>query len=164
MVVFQNLSWKILLVDNVLLSHDHELYPTVSFDENYLEPWSETDRISYLDLTFRNQFGIWNWPEVAIKQTCKTKEFENGQKKESKGSSTDKQRGEDFPVPLYTDVYIFFHLVVDSTLSCTSTTNNFINKMNSTHSRFTNATTPKELFLKTTDFTVRRVWPPRRSC
>ena len=41
---------KVPVVDNVLFSHEHEIYPTTSLDENSLEFQFQTDRKVYVDL------------------------------------------------------------------------------------------------------------------
>ena len=38
------------VVDNVLSSHEHEIYPTTSLDENSIEFEFQTDRNIYVDL------------------------------------------------------------------------------------------------------------------
>ena len=41
---------KVPVVDNVLSSHEHEIYPTTSLDENSIEFEFQTDRNVYVDL------------------------------------------------------------------------------------------------------------------
>ena len=45
-----NLGVKIPVVDDVLSSHEQEIYPTTSLDENCKEFEFQTDRNSYVDL------------------------------------------------------------------------------------------------------------------
>ena len=45
-----NLGGKIPIVDDVLSSHEQEIYPTTSLDENCIELEFRTDRNFYLDL------------------------------------------------------------------------------------------------------------------
>ena len=45
-----NLGGKVRIVDDVLSSHEQEIYPTTSFDENCIEFEFQTDRNYYLDL------------------------------------------------------------------------------------------------------------------
>ena len=41
---------KVPIVDEVMSSHDQEIYPTTSLDENCIEFEFQTDRIYYVDL------------------------------------------------------------------------------------------------------------------
>ena len=50
MAVSGNLGGKVPVVDNVLLSHEQEIYPTTSLDENCIEFEFQTDRNYYVDL------------------------------------------------------------------------------------------------------------------
>ena len=45
-----NLGGKVPIVDDVLSSHEHEIYPTTSLDENCIEFEFQTDRNYYVDL------------------------------------------------------------------------------------------------------------------
>ena len=45
-----NLGGKVPIVDNVLSSHEQEIYPTTSLDENCMEFEFQTDRNYYVDL------------------------------------------------------------------------------------------------------------------
>ena len=45
-----SLGGKLPIVDDVLSSHEQEIYPTTSFDENCIEFEFQTDRNYYVDL------------------------------------------------------------------------------------------------------------------
>ena len=45
-----NLGGKVPVVDDVLSSHEQEIYPTTSLDENCIEFEFQTDRNYYVDL------------------------------------------------------------------------------------------------------------------
>ena len=45
-----NLGGKVPVLDNVLSSHEQEIYPTTSLDENCIEFEFQTDRNYYVDL------------------------------------------------------------------------------------------------------------------
>ena len=45
-----NLGGKVPSVDDVLSSHEQEIYPTTSLDENCIEFEFQTDRKNYVDL------------------------------------------------------------------------------------------------------------------
>ena len=48
--VYGNPVVKVTVVDNVLSSHEREIYPTTSFDENNIEFEFQTDHNVYVDL------------------------------------------------------------------------------------------------------------------
>ena len=48
--VSENLGEKVPIVDDVLSSHEQEIYPTTSFDENCIESEFQTDQNYYVDL------------------------------------------------------------------------------------------------------------------
>ena len=52
--VFGNLEGKVPIVDDVLASHEQEIYPTTSLNENCIEFEFQTDGIYYVD--FRRSF------------------------------------------------------------------------------------------------------------
>ena len=45
-----NLGGKVQIVDDVLSSHEQEVSPTTSLDENFIEFEFQTDRNYYVDL------------------------------------------------------------------------------------------------------------------
>ena len=45
-----NLGWKVPIVDDGLSSHEQEVHPTTSLDENCTELEFQTDRNYYVDL------------------------------------------------------------------------------------------------------------------
>ena len=45
-----NLGEKVPVVDEVLSSHEQEIYPTTSLDENCIEFEFQTDLVHYVDL------------------------------------------------------------------------------------------------------------------
>ena len=50
MAVSGNLGGKVPVADDVLSSHEQEIYPTTSLDENCIEFEFQTDRNFYVDL------------------------------------------------------------------------------------------------------------------
>ena len=50
LAVSGNLGGKVPIVDDVLSSHEQEIYPTTSLDENCIEFEFQTDRNYYVDL------------------------------------------------------------------------------------------------------------------
>ena len=50
LAVSGNLGGEIPMVDDVLSSHEQEIYPTTSLDESCIEIESQTDRNYYVDL------------------------------------------------------------------------------------------------------------------
>ena len=53
-----NLGGKVPVVDDVLSSHEHEINPTTSLDENCIEFEFQTDRIYYVDLSETDVLGF----------------------------------------------------------------------------------------------------------
>ena len=98
-----NLGGKVPVVDDVLLSHEQEIYPTTSLDKNCKEYEFGTDRNHYVDL--RQTY-------LALKlkffrgrgyETYNTKEVKKEQKEEAKAEE-DETAEEDVPVPFVTHV------------------------------------------------------------
>ena len=50
MAVSRNLAGKVPIVDDVLSSHEHEVYPNISLDDSCVEFEIQTDRKYYVDL------------------------------------------------------------------------------------------------------------------
>ena len=109
-----NLGGKVPLVDDVLSSHEQEIYPTTSLDKNCIEIEFQTDRNYYVDL--RQTY-------LALKlklvrgcgyETYNTKEVKKEHKKEAKAEE------EDAPVPQVTHVNNILH-------SCFSNVEVYIN-------------------------------------
>ena len=98
-----NLVGKVPVVDDVLSSHEHELYPTTSLDENCMEFEYQTDRNYYVDL--RQTY-------LAVKpEFVKSRGFETYNSKEVKtrAQRTGKvdvgtEEEQEAPVPLFTHV------------------------------------------------------------
>ena len=98
-----NLGGKVPVVDDVLSSHEREIYPTTSLDENCIEFEFQTDRNYYVDL--RQTY-------LALKlklfkgrgyETYNTKEVKKEHKEEAKAEEKETAE-EGAPVPLVTDV------------------------------------------------------------
>ena len=79
-----NLGRKVPVLDDVLSSHEKEIYPTTSLDENCIQFEVQTDRNYYADL--RQTY-------LALKlklfkgcgyETCKTKEVKKGARRRCK--------------------------------------------------------------------------------
>ena len=87
-----NLGGKVPIVDDVLCSHDQEIYPTTSFDENCIEFEFQTDRNYYVD---------WRQSFLALKlKFVKGRGYDTYESKEKKKNNKDEsvvftERGED---------------------------------------------------------------------
>ena len=103
-----NLGGKVPVVDDVLLSHEQEIYPTSSFDENCLEFEFQTDRNYYVDL--RQTYLALKLKLVTDRgyETYNTKEVKREHKEEAKVEE-EKTAEEDDPVPLVTHVNNILH-------------------------------------------------------
>ena len=96
-----NLGVKVPVVDNVLLSHEQEIYPTTSLDENCIEFEFQTDPNYYADL--RQTFEALKLKLVRDRgyETYNTKEVKKEHKEEVEAE-------ENVPVPLFTHVNNLF--------------------------------------------------------
>ena len=102
MAVSGNLGGKVPVVDDVLSSHEHELYPTTSLDENCVEFEFQTDRNYYIHL--RQTFLALKLKLVKGRgyETYNIKEVKKEHKEEAKAE--EEETVEEEPVPLVTHV------------------------------------------------------------
>ena len=73
-----NLGGKVPIVDNALSSHEQEIYPTTSLDENCKEFECQTDRNYYVDLTQSFLALKLNFVKGRGYDTCESKEKKKG--------------------------------------------------------------------------------------
>ena len=108
--VSRNLGGKVPVVDDVLSSHEQEIYPTTSLDENGIEFEFQTDRNYYVD---------WRQTYLTLKlkllkgcgyKTYNTKEIKKEHKEEAKAEEEETTE-EDDPVPLVTHVNNILHSI-----------------------------------------------------
>ena len=103
-----NLGGKIPEVNDVLSSHEQEIYPTTSLDENCIDFEFQTDRNYYVDL--RQTFLALKLKMIKGRgyEICNPKESEKEHKDESKEDAAedtaDEEMEEDPPVLLVTHV------------------------------------------------------------
>ena len=95
MAVSGNLGGKVPIVDDVLSSHEQEIYPTTSLDENCIEFESQTDRNYYVDL--RPSFLALKLKFVKGRgyDTCEKKEKKKEHKDHSVVLTTEQGTGDD---------------------------------------------------------------------
>ena len=105
-----NLGGKVPVVDDVLSSHEQEIYPTTSLDENCIEFEFQTDRNYYVDL--RQTYLALKLKLVKGRgyETYKTKEVKKEHKEEAKVEKEETAE-EDDPVPLVTHVNNILHSI-----------------------------------------------------
>ena len=105
-----SLGGKVPVVDDVLSSHEQEIYPTTSLDENCIEFEFQTDRSYYVDL--RQTY-------LALKlklvkghgyETYNTKEVKKEHKEEANVEEEETVE-EDDPVPIVTHVNNILHSI-----------------------------------------------------
>ena len=98
-----NLGGKVPVVDDVFSSHEQEIYPTTSLDENCIEFEFQTDRNFYVDL--RQMYLALKLKLVRGRgyETYNTKEVKREHKEEAKAEEEETVE-EDAPVPLFTHV------------------------------------------------------------
>ena len=105
MSVSGNLGGKVAVVDDVLSSHEQEISPTTSLDENCIEIEFQTDRNFYVDL--RHTYLVLKLKLVKGRgyETYNTKEVKKEHKEEAKGE--EEETAEEEPVPFVTHVINF---------------------------------------------------------
>ena len=110
MAVSGNLGGKVPVVDDVLLSHEQEIYPTTSLDENCIEFEFQTDRKYYVDL--RQTYLALKLKLVRGRgyETYNTKEVKKEYKEEAKAEK-EEMAEEDAPVPPVTHVNNILHSI-----------------------------------------------------
>ena len=103
-----NLGGKVPVVDDVLLSHEQEIYPTTSLDENCIEFEFQTDRNFYVDL--RQTYLALKLKLVRGRgyETYNTKEVKKEHKEETKAEEEETAEDE-ATVPLVTHVNNILH-------------------------------------------------------
>ena len=110
MAVSGNLGGKFPVVDDVLPSHEQEIYPTTSLDENCIEFEFQTDRNYYVDLRQTYLALKLNLVRGRGYETYNTKEVSREQKEEAKAEEEETVE-EDAPVPLITLVNNILHSI-----------------------------------------------------
>ena len=105
-----NLGGKVPVLDDVLSSHEQEIYPTTSLDENCIEFEFQTDRNYYVD--FRQSYLALKLKLVRGRgyETYNTKEVKREHKEEAKAEE-EETADEDAPVPLVTNVNNILHSI-----------------------------------------------------
>ena len=101
---------KVPVVDDVLSSHEHEIYPTTSLDENCIEFEFQTDRIYYVDLRQRYLALKLKLVRGPGYETYNTKEVKKEHKEEVKAEEGETAE-EDDPVSLVTHVKNILHSI-----------------------------------------------------
>ena len=103
-----NLGGKVPVVNDVLSSHELEIYPTTSLDENCIEFEFQTDRNYYVDL--RQTYLVLKLKLVRGRgyETYNTKEVKKEHKEEAK-LEEEETAEEDAPVPLRSHVNNILH-------------------------------------------------------
>ena len=109
-VVSGNLGGKVPVVYDVLSSHEQEIYPTTSLDENCIEFEFQTDRNYYVDL--RQTYLALKLKLVRGRgyESYKTKEVKKEQTEEAKAEE-EEETAEEEPVPLLSHVNNILHSI-----------------------------------------------------
>ena len=111
MAVFGNLGGKVAVVDDVLSSHEQEIYPTTSLDKICIEFEFQTDRNYYVDL--RQTYLALKLKIVRGRgyETYNTKEVKKEHKEDAKAEEEETAEDEEAPVPLATHVNNILHTI-----------------------------------------------------
>ena len=104
-----NLGRKVPLVDDVLSSHEHEIYRTTSLDENCIEFEIQMDRNFYVDLGQTYLALKLKIVRGRTYETYNTKEVKNKHKEDVKAEEVTLEK--DAPVPLVTHVNKILHSI-----------------------------------------------------
>ena len=109
MAVSGNLGGKVPVVDDVLSSHEQEIDPTTSLDENCIEFKLQTDWNYYIDL--RQTYLALKLKLVKGRgyETYNTKEVKKEHKEEAK--TEEEETAEEEPVPLVTHANNILHSI-----------------------------------------------------
>ena len=107
------LEGKIPVVDDVLSSHEQEIYPTTSLDENCIEFEFQTDRNYYVDLRQTHLALKLKHVRGCGYETYNTKEIKKEHKGEAKAEEEETAE-EEVPVPLVTHVNNILHSIVSN--------------------------------------------------
>ena len=148
-----NHGGKVPVVDNVLSSHEQEIYPTTSFDENCIEFELQTDRNYYVDLRQTYLALKLKLVKGRCYEAYSTEEIKKEHKEEAKAE--EEETAEEEPVPVVTHVTNicthFFPMV-----KCTSAINKFTTPMDCMRTSLTFPTTSREPFLNTSEICTAR--------
>ena len=110
MAVSGNLAEKVTAVDDVLSSHNQEIYHTTSLDENCIEFEFQTDRNYYVDL--RQTYSALKMKFVKTRgyETYNAKENKKEHKEEAEADEEERVEEEQgAQVPIVTQVNIILH-------------------------------------------------------
>ena len=157
-----NLGGKNPIVDDVLSSHEQEIYPTTSLDENCIKFEFQTDWNYYVDL--RQSFLALKLKIVKRRgyDTYKSKKKKREHKDESvvfTETGTDDEEEEE--VPRVTYVNNIMHSIF-SNLKCTLTISRFTIPMDSMHTSLTIRTTLRQPSLNTREFCIVKAMTTNR--
>ena len=114
MAVSGNLRGKVPLVDDVLSSHEEEIYPTTSLDENCIECEFQVARKYYVDLRQAYLALKLKFVKGRGYEFYNTKENRKEHKKEAKADEETAEEEHEAPVPLVTYVNNILHSVFQS--------------------------------------------------
>ena len=113
MAISGKLGGKVPVVDDVFSSHEQEIYPTTSLDENWIEFEFQTDRNYYVDL--RQTYLAWKLTfvrgrgyEIFDRKQTK-KEHEEDTKADEQATATEEDQ--EAPVPVVNHVNNILHSI-----------------------------------------------------
>ena len=109
MTVSENLGGRFPVVDDVLSSHEQEMYSTTSIDGNCIEFGFRTDRNYYVDLRQTYLALKLKLVRGCSYETHNTKEVKKEHKEEA--IAEEEETVEDAPVLLFTHIINFLHSI-----------------------------------------------------
>ena len=149
-----NLGGKVPVVDDVLSSHEQEIYPTTSFDENCIEWEFQTVRNYYVDMRQTYLALKLKLVEGRGYETYNTKEVKEEHKENAKVEQEETAE-EDDSVPLVTHVNNILHSIF-SNVEVYINNQQIYTLMDCMRTNVTYPTTSREPSLNTREFCTAR--------
>ena len=161
--VSRNLKGKVPIVDDVLSSHEQQIYPTTSLDENCTEFEFETDRNYYVELRQSFLSLKLKFVEGRGYDTYESKEKQKEDKDESvvfteTGTYDEEEREEEIRVTYVNNIRNWYFQM----LKCTLTISRFVIPMDSMHTNLTFQTTLRQPSLNTRKFCIVKAMTMKR--
>ena len=153
-----NVGGKVPVVDNISPSHEQEIYPTNSFDENCIQFEFQTDRSYYVELRETDVLGFETetCQESCLRNLQYQRSTKGAQRGSKSGRETDARR--EGSSSSRCSCKIQFAFIFLPMLKTSSTISIFTTLMDCMRASLTLLTTSRGLSLSTREFALRGVW------
>ena len=156
MAISGNLGGKAPVIDDVLSSHQQEIYPTTSLDENCIEFECQTDRNYYVDLKKTYLASKLKFVKGRGYENYNSKEVKKERQQETKADEEATEEEErEAPIPLVNHVNNTLHSIF-SNVKCTSIISKFTTLMDCMRTNLTFPTIWRDPSLNTREFCTAR--------